>query len=121
MFYTVCPQQISELSVDVESKQKELQSLQQDKSSLEQQLTSLVREEETHFIIMSKKQREERQLCDIQKEDDGIANIASVNNLLKLWIFKHTSLLRKAPIYTCTLLNTRQCYMSIISARVTFM
>lgn len=48
MVYTVCPQQISELSVDVESKQKELQSVQQDKSSLEQELTSLVREEETH-------------------------------------------------------------------------
>ncbi|KAM3874237.1 CAP-Gly domain-containing linker protein 1 [Diretmus argenteus] len=32
---------ISELSVELESKQKELQSVQQDKSSLEQQLTSL--------------------------------------------------------------------------------
>lgn len=40
--YAVCSQQISELSVDVESKQKELQSVQQDKSSLEQQLTGLV-------------------------------------------------------------------------------
>lgn len=36
-------QQISELSVDVESKQKELQRLQQDKSSMEEQLSSLVR------------------------------------------------------------------------------
>lgn len=35
--------QISELSVDMERKQKELQSVQQDKSSLEQQLTSVVR------------------------------------------------------------------------------
>lgn len=34
--------QISELSVDVESKQKELQRLQQDKSSVEEQLSSLV-------------------------------------------------------------------------------
>lgn len=51
MFYTVCPHQISELSVDVESKQKELQSLQQDKSSLELQLTSLVRKEEIHYLL----------------------------------------------------------------------
>lgn len=48
--YIVCPilcvpQQISELSVDMESKQKELQSVQQDKSSLEQQLSGLVRED----------------------------------------------------------------------------
>lgn len=35
--------QISELSVDVESKQKELQRLQQDKSGVEEQLSSLVR------------------------------------------------------------------------------
>lgn len=35
--------QISELSVDVESKQKELQRLQQDKGSVEEQLSSLVR------------------------------------------------------------------------------
>lgn len=42
-------QQISELSVDVESKQKELQSLQQDKSSLEQQLSSLVRGGQNRF------------------------------------------------------------------------
>lgn len=35
--------QISELSVDVESKQKELQQLQLDKSSVEEQLSSLVR------------------------------------------------------------------------------
>lgn len=38
-----CVLQISELSVDVESKQKELRSLQQDKSCLEEQLTNLVR------------------------------------------------------------------------------
>lgn len=38
-----CVLQISELSVDVESKQKELQSLQHDKSCLEQQLINLVR------------------------------------------------------------------------------
>lgn len=43
MFVTVCPNQISELSVDLESKQKELQSVQEDNSSLEQQLISLVR------------------------------------------------------------------------------
>lgn len=47
MVYTVCSEQISELSVDLESKQKELQSVQQDKTSLEQQLTSLVRRKET--------------------------------------------------------------------------
>lgn len=39
----LCALQISELSVDVESKQKELQSLQHDKSCLEQQLINLVR------------------------------------------------------------------------------
>lgn len=39
----LCVLQISELSVDVESKQKEVQSLQHDKSCLEQQLISLVR------------------------------------------------------------------------------
>lgn len=44
----VHPQQISELSVDLESKQKELQSMQQDKSSLEEQLTSLVRKYKQH-------------------------------------------------------------------------
>lgn len=38
-----CVLQISELSVDVESKQKELQSLQHDKSCLEEQLLNLVR------------------------------------------------------------------------------
>lgn len=43
------PQQISELSVDVESKQKELQFVQQDKSCLEQQITSLVRKDQTHY------------------------------------------------------------------------
>lgn len=40
---TLCPSQISELSVDVESKQKELQSVQEEKSALDQQLRSLVR------------------------------------------------------------------------------
>lgn len=54
MFYTVCPRQISELSVDVESKQKELQSVQQDKSTLEQQLTSLVRKEEAQYLVNHK-------------------------------------------------------------------
>lgn len=39
----LCVLQISELSVDLESKQKELQSLQHDKSCLEQQLMTLVR------------------------------------------------------------------------------
>lgn len=43
------PQQISELSVDMESKQKELLSVQQDKSCLEQQLTSLVRKEQSVY------------------------------------------------------------------------
>lgn len=42
ILYGVFPQ-ISELSVDVESKQKELQRLQLDKSSVEEQLSSLVR------------------------------------------------------------------------------
>lgn len=49
MSYIVCTQQISELSVDLESKQKELQSVQQDKSCLEQQLTSLVRQDQTQY------------------------------------------------------------------------
>ena len=49
VFYTVCLHQISELSVDVESKQKELQSVQQDKSSLEEQLTNLVRNENLYI------------------------------------------------------------------------
>lgn len=45
---TACPpppprEQISELSVDAESRQKELQSAQREKNSLEQQLTELVR------------------------------------------------------------------------------
>lgn len=52
MFYTVCLQQISELSVDLESKQKEFQSVQEDKSSLEQQLTSLIRIEESQYMII---------------------------------------------------------------------
>lgn len=47
--FTLCHKQISELSVDLESKQKELQSVQQDKSSLEEQLTSLVRKEDTRY------------------------------------------------------------------------
>lgn len=50
MSYTVWPpQQISELSVDMESKQKELLSAQQDKSCLEQQLTSLVRKDQSVY------------------------------------------------------------------------
>lgn len=43
------PKQISELSVDVEGKQKELQSVHQDKSCLEQQLTSLVRKDQSQY------------------------------------------------------------------------
>lgn len=59
MFYTVCPQQISELSVDLESKQKEVQSLEQDKSSLEQQLTGLVRnsEHDDHKLTERRRKR----------------------------------------------------------------
>lgn len=41
--------QISGLSVDVESKQKELQRLQQDKSGVEEQLSSLVRRGQSLF------------------------------------------------------------------------
>lgn len=63
MFYTVCPQQISELSVDLESKQKEVQSLEQDKSSLEQQLTGLVRNPE----------RNDHKLTERREKDDHVA------------------------------------------------
>lgn len=41
--------QISELSVDMESKQKELQRLQIDKNSVEEQLSSLVRPGQSLF------------------------------------------------------------------------
>lgn len=46
--------QISELSVDVESKQKELQRLQQDKSGVEEQLSSLVRRGQSLFEQLKK-------------------------------------------------------------------
>lgn len=49
--------QISELSVDVESKQKELQRLQQDKSGVEEQLSSLVRRGQSLFEQHKKKKR----------------------------------------------------------------
>lgn len=84
-FYTVCPQQISELSVDVESKQKELQSVQQDKSSLEQQLGSLVRKEGAlHIIITNNQEREEKR--ERAPFRHGTSHISALNHLLKFRI-----------------------------------
>lgn len=47
--YYCPPRQISELSVDLESKQKELQSVQKEKSSLEDLLSSLVRRTDSNL------------------------------------------------------------------------
>lgn len=57
LFYTVRLQQISELSVDVESKQKELQSVLQDKNCLEQQILSLVRNGQTHYYPVNREMK----------------------------------------------------------------
>lgn len=68
----VCSIQISELSVDLESKQKELQSVQQDRSSLEEQLTSLVRKEETQYVLIAYKHGRKIDLRGIQEEDNAL-------------------------------------------------
>lgn len=54
--------QISELSVDVESKQKELQRLQQDKSGVEEQLSSLVRRCQSLFEQHKKKEEQTKKM-----------------------------------------------------------
>lgn len=73
--------QISELSVDVESKQKELQRLQQDKSGLEEQLSSLVRRGQSLF--------EQHKKRGTNKNDDKApfpTHISYVMYLLNCWV-----------------------------------
>lgn len=84
--------QISELSVDVESKQKELQRLQQEKSGVEEQLGSLVRRGQSLSQQDREKKEKTKKMTKYLIGRMGIKMYLSVGNIsLATFNFKLTA------------------------------